>query len=386
MKFRATPPVRRAVPLRYAIPDTSGTLRHYFDERHVTFFNSGTAALCVALERCRERYGIQNPEVLLPAYGCPDLIAACIRASVYPRLFDVMPSRWSFSAETLSRHITTSTIAVIAVNLLGIGDGAISLSEFCKRKGLALIQDSAQALPRIKAHWPGDYIVLSFGRGKPLNLLGGGALIDRLNSDTDVSDFVRRVRLLDCVRSSRIAAVAFNILTKPTPYWLLSALPGIGLGRVFYEPLKDTGQLSESRLKKLDSAFSEYLKQPSYRTSIWRPALQAWNSLGISPLFGDSTEVPPEALRLTLLAPTQAARDQIFNLLYRAHLGATRLYRDALPDIPGMPKLVSDQGPFPNATDLAHRLLTLPTHDLVTQSTVDSTRQIIDVWYRSVRI
>ena len=47
--------------------------------------------------------------------------------------------------------------------------------------GAVLIEDSAQAFPRDGGgdFWQGDLVVLSFGRGKPVSLLGGGAVLYR---------------------------------------------------------------------------------------------------------------------------------------------------------------------------------------------------------------
>ena len=177
MKFSSLPPVRRAVPLKRGKAATRISMEQFFADRRITLYASGTAALSRAIAECAVKTAASAPEVILPAYGCPDLVAACVHASVFPRLVDVAPSGWSYDAQGLETSVSSNTVAIVAVNLLGLGDSAADLHKFCQTKRISLIQDSAQYLPRASIEWPGDYVVLSFGRGKPMNLLHGGALI-----------------------------------------------------------------------------------------------------------------------------------------------------------------------------------------------------------------
>lgn len=359
-------------------------MERFFGQRTVTLYPSGTAALAEAIAQSAARRSASAPEVIIPAYGCPDLVAACVHASVRPRLVDVAQSHWSYDGEALRSNLSSNTVAIIAVNLLGVGDGSAELIRLCQARHIPLIQDSAQHLPRETAQWPGDYVVLSFGRGKPLNLLHGGALVAPPgNRDTASSarpvHYTARARLLD----SRAAALAFNGLTHPVIYRIFSALPGTGLGEVFYKPLTSLSLLPESVWQRVTTAFELYLQRPSYRRDIWSPAIEEWSELGIVPLASPGTPLPVEPLRLALLAPDRAARDALVDALNRAGLGASRFYVSALPGVTGIPEVVKRQGPFPNANVLADRLFTLPTHSLVNSNTIRATQAVVRAWYRS---
>ena len=382
MRFVALPPVRRPVPFNRRSPTSALAMSRFFGNRPMTLYGSGTAALAAAFARCAARASHSMPEVILPAYGCPDLISACAYASVFPRLVDLSPSNWSYDFDALSEHVSSRTIAIVAVNLLGLGDGTPALAEFCRRRGLALIQDSAQFLPRKPMEWPGDYVILSFGRGKPMNLLTGGALIESVVDNVSATPTARlsvRNRLL----ATRAAALAFNVITRPHPYWALSHLPGLGLGRVAYKPLRDANSLPESAWRRIDSAFEQYQEQQSYSRELWESAVTEWESFGIIPLLGSTPQTPMELLRLPLLAPDRIARDAIVESLTRAHLGASRFYAADLPHLPQIPETVRCQGPFPNAEDLADKLFTLPTHNLVCEDTVQATSRLVKMSTRS---
>ena len=357
-------------------------MESFFGNRKITIYASGTAALSRAIAECATRSQATVPEVILPAYGCPDLVAACRHASVFPRLVDVSSDLWGYDHEELERWTTKNTIAIVTVNLLGIGDDAMDRSSFCRSRGVALIQDSAQHLPRTVTEWPGDYVVLSFGRGKPLNLLHGGALVATTTYDGALPAAVNRFALRDRLLASRFAATAFNWLTRPGLYGILSVLPGTGLGAVVYKPLADAHPLGNRAERRVDAAFDQYRREQSYRRGLWAPVLDDWRRWGIAELRSRNPEPEPEPLRLALLAPDERNREALVRELVHAGLGASRFYGAALPEIRGVPEAVRLQGPFPNATRLAARLLTLPTHALVTADSVRAAHEIVRQWHR----
>jgi dTDP-4-amino-4,6-dideoxygalactose transaminase len=358
-------------------------MKRFFGDRKITLYASGTAALAQAMANCASRASTGNPEVIIPAYGCPDLVAACVYARVYPRLTDVSACHWSYDPESLDASLSPDTVAIVTVNLLGLGDGSAQLTRLCKDKQISLIQDSAQYLPRQSGGWPGDYVVLSFGRGKPLNLLRGGALTSLPGDGESVTigpvDRTTRARLL----SSRAAAVAFNVLTRPAIYGVLSALPGTGLGDVIYKPLANRARLPESAWGQVATAFELYRQEASYRRDIWAAALEEWSRLGVVALGSPDSPLPAEPLRLALLAPDRGARDELVNDFNRNGLGASRFYGSDLTGVAGIPEMVKRQGPFPNARALADRFFTLPTHDSVTAATVRRARDLVLSWHRS---
>ncbi|HEV2268348.1 MAG TPA: DegT/DnrJ/EryC1/StrS family aminotransferase [Steroidobacteraceae bacterium] len=355
-------------------------MERFFGNRRIALYASGTAALAKAIANCASRSDVEVPEVIIPAYGCPDLVAACLNASVYPRLVDVAASHWSYDLEALKSSLSANTVAIVAVNLLGLGDGSAELVGLCNERHISLIQDSAQYLPRESIGWPGDYVVLSFGRGKPLNLLHGGALVSRPADGNSLAAPPAHYTVRERLLSSRSAAIAFNGLTRPSIYGIFSALPRTGLGDVIYKPLRDAALLPDRAWRQVGPAFELYRRKPSYRRDIWAAALEAWSELGVVPLSAPGVPLPAEPLRLALLAPDGAARDILVDSLNRAGLGASAFYATELTRVAGIPETVKRQGPFPNANALADRFFTLPTHGLVTANTVRTARDLVLAW------
>ena len=306
-----------------------------------------------------------------------------MHAAVSPRLVDVASSGWSYDLDELLPNLSSRTVAIISVNLLGIADKTPGLLDLCKSRSITLIQDSAQFLPRQPTEWPGDYVILSFGRGKPLNLLHGGALIEPADAVASPVSHPARAHVRDRLLNSSLAAMAFNFLTRPYPYGIVSRMPGSAFGRVVYEPLRRPLPVPQSNWARVNRAFQQYQRKQSYDRRIWTPAVAEWASFGIRTLLPIGSFLEPEPLRLTLLAPDRASRDTLLHQLSRAHLGAARLYGTDLTQVTGVPACVRDQGPFPNATALADTLFTLPTHSLVTPRIVQQTVDCVRDWYRS---
>ncbi len=336
----------------------------------VRICGSGTQALALALADARHRFSTDSPEVVLPAYGCPDLVSASVYAGVFPRLVDTAPgSRWGYDIEALEKALSPSCVAIVAVNLLGTGDQAAELRRIADGRGIALIQDSAQHLPqRLPARWLGDYVVLSFGRGKPLNLLGGGALLCPADERTRLDSVAAQPMTgpMERLLVKRLAGLVFNIATHPLAYGLARRVLGSAVGGTRYKRLEVIRCASPARIAEVERGLASYEADPGYDTSMWAAVCDTWASGGLEILSCASQEPSDTArLRLAMLAPDRRTRDEIVAALDSRGLGATAMYGQTMERLEGVPPEVACQGPFPNATALASRLFTLPTHSCV---------------------
>jgi dTDP-4-amino-4,6-dideoxygalactose transaminase len=332
--------------------------------RHALFFGSGTQALAAALLACKNERP-RATEVILPAYGCPDLISAALFAKLTPRLVDLVDdSAWSVNMAQLRDKLGDATVAVVAVNLFGIGDEAAALSEVAGQAGVPLIQDSAQAFSRVTAqHWMAPYVVLSFGRGKPLNMLGGGALLTERPVPLGDVAIAAPSSFREALLKGAIAAAAFNVVTHPSVYWLASKLPGLGVGATIFKPLDALEQPSVKRRYKLARSLEAKLSAVPAEAD-WTDVAQRWSRLGIK-MLAPSPQDRFGLLRFAALAASEAQRDQIVRRLSDEGLGVSTMYGAALNELGGIPDIVRSQGPFPNASSFARRLFTLPTHTFV---------------------
>jgi dTDP-4-amino-4,6-dideoxygalactose transaminase len=366
-------PVRRAVRWQQGSSDPR-SLERLTGCLPLTLYGSGTQALAAALQAARLRRPTGRPEAILPAYGCPDLVSACRFAGVVPRLLDNAPGQWGYEISALEAALTDNTVAVLAVNLLGVGDQAAMFASRLRARGIALVQDSAQYLPdRSAPDWQGDFVIFSFGRGKPLNLLGGGALLSREPlpgpGNTLQSAALQRASL---------KTLAFNLATHPRVYWLASRLPGMSVGATRFHELTQLETPPIAARATLAAAYESFARQENYSSRPWESVVRAWAVLGIQPLCGAGNPgADAQRLRLPLLARDMHHRDQLVAALDAAGYGASKMYQVPLPNVEHVPADVASQGPFPNARDLAARLFTLPTHELVDTAVIRAADTVV---------
>jgi len=143
------------------------------------FFNSGAASLSAAVLAAMNHLGKDAAEVILPAYACPELVGAVLYAGATPVLIDLEANSPWLDLDALSAAVTENTVAVIAVNLFGIPERFGKIRSTLHKRNVYVIEDSAQGFPESggfdSSH--SDMVIFSFGRGKPVSLLGGGAVV-----------------------------------------------------------------------------------------------------------------------------------------------------------------------------------------------------------------
>ncbi|UCB54712.1 MAG: DegT/DnrJ/EryC1/StrS family aminotransferase, partial [Thiotrichales bacterium] len=178
--FYQLPPAGNPINLT-ATAEPGLFLDSFFSPYQPRFFASGTAALAAVIIAAIRLKNVTRPEVVLPAYGCPDLVSAVVYAGAKPVLVDLEPDRPWMDLAQLSGKITAHTVAIVATDLFGISERIDAIRPIARQAGAMLIEDSAQAFPGARESdiWGGDCVVLSFGRGKPVSLLGGGVVLFR---------------------------------------------------------------------------------------------------------------------------------------------------------------------------------------------------------------
>jgi len=366
------PLLKRAAPASYPWQATY----------HTVFMASGTEALSGAVALAMARCHVEGTaEVLVPAYGCPDLVSAILAQGAKPVLVDLAPGLPFMDESRLRAAITARTVAVVGVGFLGLPERLDLLAGLCRESGIMLIEDSAQCFPPASAQAPlADCVVLSFGRGKPINLMGGGALLVRApvspttHAQLDQFPLVR----LETGWRWRIKRRVFNLLMARIPFYLLEKLPFLRIGATRFKPLPEVRRLAIPE-ELVSSGMGEFSRRPMIQALYddYLNALQATGWERLPAMEFEARKVP--RLRYPLLAPDQATRDGVLAALNRLGIGASGFYGVTLPEIEGLESLFADVR-CPCAEDFASRLLTLPCHENVREDDVRLAARIILDW------
>ena len=372
--FYQLPPVGNPVRLKDS-RDGESLLQDIFSPYTPRFFDSGTAALATSILVSISKKEVSDPEVIMPAYGCPDLVSAVVYAGAKPVLVDLEADRPWMDLEQVSAHVTANTVAIVAASLCGIPERLAALRQITEQSAVLLIEDSAQLFPGIiaEANWQGDLVVISFGRGKPVSLLGGGAVLFRdealgsLLVDNPALTAAMGQRLV-----YRLKVLFYNLLISPRCYWALQWFPFLHIGETHYQRLESIGPLDPDRRSILEANIVNYLQLD--------PGTQVALSGMLASLADDTIVNLPVAcqmpaqqrlLRYPLLIDA-AVRNRVYSRLSESGLGVSIMYPGILPTISGLDTLLAGQGSFPAAEKFAARLLTLPTHAGVRRDDIEA--------------
>jgi len=327
---------------------------------------SGTAALAAAIWLARlSRPEVTLPQVILPGYGCPDLVAAARFAGVEPLLVDIGADDPGYELQALQAALSTRVVAVVAVNFLGIAERLKQLRECLTVHGCnaVLIEDDAQWFPEVTQESArGDLVCTSFGRGKPVSLLGGGLLwVD--SAHTALIDRLPITAALEPGRSLRLKVALINALLRPRLYGLINRNPLFSLGQTHFKPLHELRELDVRRRQLLPANIAAHLTRSREIENKLSNLLS--KIPGLIDLPTEAGERSGRLLRYPLLCRDRAQRDRLWAAMNAAGLGATAMYQSVLPDVDGV-GAVQVAGPLSGARRFADRLLTLPVHAAVT--------------------
>jgi dTDP-4-amino-4,6-dideoxygalactose transaminase len=161
--------------------------------RHGIGVGSGTDALRLALAGLDVGPG---HEVITPAFSFVASASTIVMAGATPVFVDVEDDTFALDPALVERAITPRTRAIVAVHLYGHPAPLDALAALARARGLALVEDAAQA---IGAAWDGrpvggwgDLACLSFYPTKNLGACGDGGMV--LTDRDDLAERVRRLR------------------------------------------------------------------------------------------------------------------------------------------------------------------------------------------------
>lgn len=340
-------------------------LRAWLGAGEIQLFASGRAALCALLAGLASRSG--RREVVIPAYCCFSVPAAAVAAGLRVRLVDV-DARGRIDAQALAKLPLDDAAAIVVGNLFGIAEPVAPWRELAARAGAALVDDAAQSFGAHasdgRAGARGDAGLLSFGRGKPLSGLGGGALVWRGGPAPCRAPATPSPDR----RGARLRALAWGAALDPRVFRWLAALPGLHIGETRFETDFARGGidgaslvLAAARLAHADALATrraqraEALAAALRERTRWLPLVAGAGARAVHP-------------RLAVLAPDAGARAHALARLARAGLGASPFYPSALGAIPALRAQLAGPAEQPGAEDFAARVVTLPTHEGVTGS------------------
>lgn len=354
----------------------------------VICFGSGAESLAALAAQLKERYGCTH--AVVAAYTCPEVAAAIVRAGLRLRLADVRQD----TLDMLLLSHTERTELVVLSNLFGLPDRV----DLWRDENRIVIDDACQALlsaaEDISVGARSQFGIASFGRGKALCGIGGGAVLipsedDSAHSLVDAAAIRGVARELLRARKisgslpralrDRAFLSAVRLLEQPQFYGRIARLPGLQLGSTRCD-------LSFSDTTLTEPMLAAAVAQLCRAQDITRRALanaRRWHErladLELTEPFiergltFDGNVIP---VRYPIVLSTAERRDALLAAMAAEGLGASGSYDRALPEFPELSAYI-DEGDGAGAADVARRIVTLPVHEYVSEEDIERGRAVV---------
>ena len=366
-----------------SILDFSEQLKRYFDVKHVFLVSSGKAAIWIILTSLQKLS--EKREIIIPAYSSFCLASAAARSGLPVKLCDIDPATLDFDLEKLERAITERTLAVIPVHNYGLVCRLDEIRGMAQSKGAFVIEDAAQAagasFKNQRVGTLGDAGVLSFGRGKNIYTLGGGAILtDNEVLAGEIKNQMRGLRSASKLPTLINLGAGFgtSLFIRPSVYAIPASIPFLKLGANVFDPdfqlntfpaLNAT--IGVNTFQNLDSFNQVRMENAAYLK-------QRFESLKECNIPKPASDAASVYLRFPIVFNGGEKREEALRLLSQKGMGANRSYPTPLNGIAEFRKYLVEEGPFPEAESISQRILTLPTHPYVTRQDMDEMASIVD--------
>jgi dTDP-4-amino-4,6-dideoxygalactose transaminase len=332
--------------------------------KHLYFVSSGKAALYLILTALRSIS--DRRQVVIPAYTCFSVPSAIKKAGLEVKLCDIDLSTLHFDDRQLEKTVTEETLCVVPNHLFGIPEEMDRINELCKKKGVYVVEDAAQAMGGNDRGRPlgtlGDVGFFSLGRGKNITCGSGGIIVTNSTSIAEALSPIYSDLPVSSTRetfSEYVQLLFMVFFIRPALYWFPSGLPFLKLGQTLY--------YENFPVKRLSSVKVGLLRN-------WRTRLDRSNRLRVEAAadfiqrlhlksFGED---PLPYLRLPVLMQSREQKERLCIESRKKGLGVSPMYPSAINEVA---EIGSDfrEEVFPSAMRAAERLVTLPTHPLLSE-------------------
>lgn len=373
-------PVHSPLPFRAlasGIAAVSGTaaagqrLERYIEEKYgpraFVRTDSGTSALRLALSAVKE----WRPElpVALPAYSCYDLATAAEGADVQVVLYDLDPGTLGPDPESVRTLVKRGISALVLVHLYGIPVDLDEVRALLGESGALMVEDAAQGVGGAYGERPlgslGPVSILSFGRGKGLTGVGGGAVLAHDSVGAELLEVVRdRLSPAKMGWSRAVTALGQWALARPGLYRLPASVPGLELGETVYHDPWPPAHQSRFTAGVLDVTVELETDESRLRREVAENLRSQLEKSEHFDVIAPSESSTAGYLRLPALC--RRAADEWIDSSSAFRLGVMEGYPNPLVEVEAIRRrCVNSEQSFPGAEALARRLVTFPAHSLL---------------------
>ena len=344
-------------------------LKEKFSAKEAFLVSSGKAALTVILKALAASSGRRR--VIIPAYTCFSVPSAIVRAGLEVVLCDVEPETLDFNFAELEDLINEEILCVVPTHLFGRPADVDRVKRLCKEKDIVVVEDAAQAMGGQSGEalvgTLGDVAFFSLGRGKNLTCGTGGIILTKSLSIAEKLK-AEYATLPEAPRSEVVRnwleMMMMRFFIHPLLYWLPAGLPFLRLGETtFYTdfPMYRMDEVRAHQLQGWERRLELANKERAARAGWLIDGLDLHRN-GIRPITGKEAIY----LRLPVLVRDRETKEAICRQSREVGAGLSPNYPATIQEIPELASRLAGRK-CAGAQEVVDRLVTLPTHQFVTE-------------------
>ncbi len=344
-------------------------LKRKFSAHDVFLLSSGKAALTVILKALAA--SSRRRRVIIPAYTCFSVPSAIVRAGLDVVLCDVQPDTLDFNFAELEGLINEEVLCVVPTHLFGRPADVDRVKRLCEGTGVVVVEDAAQAMGGQSGGRPlgtlGDVAFFSLGRGKNITCGTGGVILARSLpvAETIKAEYATLPEApLGEVARNWLEMVIMRLFIHPLLYWLPAGLPFLRLGETTFDtdyPICRMDEVRAHQLQGWERRLALANQERAARAG-WLIEGLGLPRRGITPITGKEAVY----LRLPVMVRDRETKEAVCRQSREVGAGLSPSYPATIQEIPELAgRLVSRK--CAGAQEVVDRLVTLPTHQFVTE-------------------
>lgn len=351
----------------------------YFDVKYCFLLSSGKAAISVSLKALGKLLP-NRKRVIVPAFNCYSVPSAIINAgfTVYP--CDIEPCTLQIEKESLLKalNISDDVLAIIPAHLFGLPAPIPWINHIGSTAGIPIIEDAAQAMG--SSHdgkllgTQADIGIFSLSRGKAFSTGEGGIIItSRDDIGKAIEQILRSVPGPSFLWSAKLLLknIALAAMINPQLFWLPLSLPVLRLGETIFNSSFDIlklGDLQAAIASKWEIQLQKLLIERKKRNRYYSRYLHGIDGIIQITSFLNLTDFT--GIRYPLLLTNNRHSSKVLQISHKSGLGITSTYPDILNHIKQLN--VSSENQCRNAQSILGKLITLPSHPLVSHQDMEN--------------
>ena len=310
-------------------------LANFFPNRHVIFTDSGRSAFQLAIKEL----GLENSEMLVPAYLCDIFIPIFEHYNIKPIYLDIDLKTFNIQVFKITKKITPRTKSILVSHTYGLLVKIEGILEIAKKYNLKIIEDCAHISPvDLSREIRGNCAFFSFAKLFPT--INGGMLISINPIEVELPN--HRFKLRNIIKFLRLfpllARISESFRCKSKGFQGENSM-GIPKGA------------SKGSLRIFNWYLDNFEEQISQRTKLAKYFQEKLEEIGF--------QTSPGITYISALVPKNRNRDELFNKLRKKGIFCSRIWQN-----PIYPHL-------PNTLEAAQRIINFPLQNWFTEKDID---------------